>query len=86
MIGDGKKTVSVWGKVDSDNVGTLVGNNIEETGILMGETIVILSPDGGSKKDVEGGDLCTPSDLVTFLDPLTMLVDHGVDDVDEGLV
>jgi hypothetical protein len=86
MVGNGKKTVSVWGKVDSDNVGTLVGNDIEETWILMGETIVILSPDGSGKKDIEGGNLCTPRNLVTFFDPLTMLVDHGVDDVDEGLV
>jgi len=86
MVHDGEKGVSVRWEVDSDNIGALVGDNIEETGILMGETIVILSPDGGGKKDVEGGDLRTPLDLVTFLDPFAMLVDHGVDDVDEGLV
>jgi len=52
----------------------------------MSETIMILSPDSGREQDVEGSDLCAPFDLVTLLDPFAMLVDHGVDDVNEGLV
>jgi hypothetical protein len=60
MIHDGEEGVSVRWEVDSDNVGALVGDDIEETGILMGETVVILSPDSGGKKNVEGRDLGTP--------------------------
>jgi hypothetical protein len=52
----------------------------------MGETIMILSPDRRREQDVERSDLVPPFDFETLLDPFAMLVDHGVDDVDEGLV
>lgn len=52
----------------------------------MCETIVILSPDCGCEEDVEGSDLDTPFDFVTLLNPFTMLVDHGIDDVNEWFV
>jgi len=60
--------------------------HLQETRILVSETVVVLSPDCRCEKDVERGNLLSPFYLQTLLDPLAVLVDHGVDNVDERLV
>jgi hypothetical protein len=45
-----------------------------------------LTPHCAGEQDVQRGNGLTPGHLETLLDPLGMLVDHGVNDVDEGLV
>lgn len=53
---------------------------------MVRKSVVILSPDGGGKEDVEGRDLLPPFDLETLLQPLAMLIDHRVDNVYKGFV
>lgn len=43
VIGDREQAVRIWRQVDADDLWALVANNIQETGILMSEAIVILS-------------------------------------------
>jgi len=81
-----EEAVSIRRKIYTDDFGTLVGNYIEETGILMCETVMILSPNCCCEKDIEGSDLDTPFDLETFFNPFAMLVYHGIDNVDEWFV
>ena len=52
----------------------------------MGEAVVVLAPDGGGDEQVERGDGLAPGQVVADLQPLGVLVEHGVDDVHEGLV
>jgi hypothetical protein len=52
----------------------------------MRKPVVILSPNSRSEEDVEGGNLLSPLYFQALLNPLAVLVDHGIDDVDEGLV
>ena len=59
---------------------------IEETGILMGESVVILLPYVGGEDEVEGRDVLPPGELVADLQPFCVLCRHGVDDADERLV
>jgi hypothetical protein len=68
-----EQTVSIRRKVDADNLGTLVGNDIKEARILVSETIVVLTPDNGSQENVEGSNLGTPLNLETLLNPLAVL-------------
>lgn len=42
VVHTGEKTISIRWEVNSYNFRTLVGDNVEESGILMGETIVVL--------------------------------------------
>lgn len=86
MVCHGKKTVSIRWKVDTDDFWALVGDNIEETRILVSETVVVLSPDGGCEENVKRGNLDSPFNFITLLNPFAVLVNHGVDDVDEWLV
>jgi hypothetical protein len=86
VVHDRQETVAVRREVDADHLGALVGNDVEEARVLVGETVVVLSPDRGREQDVERGHLVAPLDLETLLDPLAVLVDHRVDDVDERLV
>ena len=45
-----------------------------------------MTPHSAGEQDVQRGDRLTPGHLETLLDPLGMLVDHGVNDVNERLV
>lgn len=47
VIGDGKKCIGVGGKIDADDLGLFVYDVVDETGVLVGETVVILPPDVG---------------------------------------
>lgn len=75
-----KQAVSVRRKVDADNFGALVGNDIKETGILMGEAVVVLSPHNRCQEDVERGDLDTPLHLETLFEPFAVLSKKVSDD------
>ena len=55
-------------------------------GVLMREAIVILTPDVRGEQVVQRGNRLPPRQGGCDLQPLGMLVKHGVDDVDEGLV
>src|SRR5665647_702443 len=48
----------------------------------VGETVVVLAPHVRGQQDVERGDRPTPRDLPGHLQPLGVLVEHRVDDVD----
>jgi len=50
------------------------------------EAVVVLSPDVAGKEIVERSNWSPPRDLVDLLEPLGVLVEHRVDDVDEGLI
>lgn len=82
----GEQTVGVRWEVDAYNFRALVCDNVQEAGILMSKAVVILSPDCGCEEDVERSNLLPPFDFEALLDPLAMLVDHGIDDVDERLI
>ena len=59
---------------------------VDEAGVLMAEAVVVLPPDVGREQIVERGDRPTPRNLVRDLQPLGVLVEHGIDDVNERLV
>ena len=69
-----------------DDRGLLVDHVVDEAGILVGEAVVVLSPDMTRKEVVQRGDGPPPRDLCADFQPLRVLVEHRVDDVDEGLV
>src|SRR4029077_12860492 len=59
---------------------------IDEAGILMGKAVMVLPPHVRAQKIVQRRDRTAPRNLVTYLQPLGVLVEHGIYDVDEGLV
>ena len=68
-------------------VEVLVEKNVDEAGVLVGEAVVVLAPDVAGEQHVEAGDRGAPVDVADGgLEPLAVLVDHGVDDVHERLV
>ncbi len=59
---------------------------IDETGILVGEPVVILAPDMRGQQVIQRSDLAPPRQVRRDLQPLRVLVEHRIDDVDERLV
>lgn len=68
-----EQTVAVGGEVNSHNLRALVGNNVQEARVLVSKSIVVLAPDDSCEKNVERGNLGSPLDFETFLDPFAVL-------------
>ena len=86
VIEAGKQTVCIGGKIHTDNICLLVGNMIQETGILVRKSVVVLLPYIGGKNQVQGSDFLSPGKLVANLQPLCMLSTHGVYNTDECFI
>src|SRR5262249_23605619 len=86
MIGDGEKAIRVRRKIDADDLGFLVGHVIDKAGILMRKAVVILSPHMRREQVVERSDRFPPGNAASRFQPFGVLIEHGVDDVNERLV
>ncbi len=53
VIGHTEQAVHIRRQIDAADIRALVHHHVEKAGILMGETIVILAPDGGGNEQVE---------------------------------
>ena len=53
---------------------------------MMGKTVVILPPNVRAQEIVERSDFTPPREAGSHFEPLGMLIEHGIDDVDEGLI
>ena len=81
-----KQTVGVRWKVGSHHIRFLVHDQVDEAGILMREAVVVLTPDVRCQQVVQGCDLASPRQIGRDRQPLGVLVEHRVDDMDERLV
>src|SRR5438477_1577954 len=86
MISHGKQRVGIRRQIHPDNVGFLVHHEINEARVLMSEAVVILPPDVRSQEIIERSDGTPPRDVTCGLEPFGMLIEHGIRDVDKGLI
>ena len=86
MVGHRQQAVGVGRQVDAHHIGRLVGHMVHEAGVLVRQAVVVLPPDMRGEQNVQRCNGCTPRDLAADFQPLGMLVEHRIDDVDEGLV
>src|ERR1700690_3775643 len=59
---------------------------VDETRILVTESIVVLAPDMRGQQVIERCDPASPWQLRGYLQPLGMLVEHGVDNMDKRFI
>ena len=52
----------------------------------MAEAVVVLAPDVAGQQVVEAGDGPAPGDVPRHLQPLGVLVEHRIDDVNERFI
>jgi hypothetical protein len=86
MVDRREQGVDVRRQIDAGDLRILVDHDIQKARILMGETVVVLAPDGRGDQEVQRGDARPPGDVLADRQPLGVLVVHAVDDMDEGLV
>ena len=86
VVGDREQAVGVGRQVDADDLRLLVHDVVDEARVLVAEAVVVLPPDMARQQVVQRGDRPPPGDVVAHLQPLGVLVEHRIDDVDEGLV
>src|ERR1700676_1333215 len=86
MIHHRQQAIGIGRQVDPHDLRLLVDYMVEETGVLMRETIVILSPDMRTQQVIERRDLAAPWEACRYPQPFGMLIEHRIDDVNERLV
>src|SRR5687768_9638253 len=59
---------------------------VDEPRVLVAESIVILPPNMGAQEVVKRANRPPPGNVVANLQPLRMLIEHRIDDVNERLV
>ena len=86
MLRGEEQAVGVRRKVDPGHLRAFVDHQVQEARVLMGEPVVVLPPNGRGDQKVERGYRSPPRNLVADGQPLGMLVEHRVDDVNKGLI
>ena len=86
MIGHRKKSVRIRGQVNADDVGLLIHDEIDETGVLMAEAVVILPPNVRCQKIIQRRNRTPPGYIARRLQPFRVLIEHRVHDVNKALV
>ena len=86
MVPDRQQAIGVRRQINTHDGSLLVDHMIDETRILMGKTIMGLLPDVGGEQIIERGDFSPPRQFGGDLQPLGVLVEHRIDDVDKGLI
>ena len=86
MIPDGEQAVGIRRQIDAHDGGFFIHDVINETRVLMREAVVHLLPDMGGQQIIQRRDVPPPRQRRRNLQPLGVLVEHRVNDVDERLV
>src|SRR5690242_5909464 len=86
MVSYRKKRVGVGRQIDTYDIGLLVYNVIDKPGVLMRKSIVILPPNVRRQQIVQRREGCSPRQGSRDLQPLRVLIKHGIHDVDEAFV
>jgi len=81
-----QQAVGIGRKVYPYDLGLLVYYVVDETGILVCEAVVVLAPDMRGQQVVQRSDFPSPRQMRGDLQPLGVLVEHRIDDVDERLI
>src|SRR5664280_1510405 len=76
MIKDRQQTIGIRRQISTNNISLLIDNMVEETRILMCESVMILLPYMRSEQKVKRGYLSSPWQLQSYLQPLGMLAEH----------
>ena len=86
VVGHAQQRVGVGRQIDANHLRLLVDHVVDEARVLVAEAVVVLPPDVRGEQVVQRGDRPPPGDVAGRLQPLGVLVEHRIDDVDEGLV
>ena len=87
MIGHGEQGVRIGGEVHANHSGLLIDGVIDKARVLVRKPIVILPPHVRRQQVVEGSNGRAPRNRFgRHLEPLGMLVEHRIHNVDKRLV
>src|ERR1700730_8891438 len=67
MVGDRQQTIGVGRQIDADDLGFLVDDMVDETGVLMAEAVMILTPDMAGQQVIQRGDGPPPGNVMAYL-------------------
>ena len=76
MVSDGEKSVCVGRQIDANDLGFLVHRMIDEAGVLMAESVMVLTPNMRGQQIIQRGQRTPPRNVTSDLEPLGVLIEH----------
>jgi len=76
VIKDRQQAVPIGWQIHPHNIGFLVDDMVDKTGVLVREAVVILLPDMGGKEIVERCDRSPLGEFRRDLQPFSVLAEH----------
>jgi len=86
MVHHQEQAVGVWRQIDSNNLGFLIDHKIDKAWVLVCNLVVVLQQDMRREQIIKRGDRLALRQYRGQLQPLGVLVEHGIDNVDERFV
>ena len=86
VIGDGEQGVGIGRQIYAYNVSFFIHHVIDESRILVCEAVMILAPNVRGQQIIQRRDRSAPGKVASDFQPLGMLIEHRVDNVDERLI
>ena len=86
MIRHREQAIRVRRQIHANHVSFLVHYVIDESRVLMGEAVVVLPPHVRCQQIIQRRDRTPPLNVCVYLQPLGMLIEHRIHDVNESLV
>src|SRR4029077_258899 len=86
MISDREQAISIRRQVHTNHISFFVDYKIDEPGVLMSKSVVVLPPHMRGKQIVQRRDGTPPFYVTRDFQPLSVLVEHRIDDVNESFV
>ena len=86
MVNDRQQTIGIRRQISTNDISFLIYNMVEETRILMCESVVVLLPDMGGKQKIQGCYFSSPRQFIGYFQPFGVLAEHRVNDANESLI
>ena len=81
-----EQTVGIRWEVHSHHRGFFIHNVVDKTWVLVGKPVVILTPHMGGQQIIQRGYRAPPGNLRGYFEPLGVLVEHRINNMDKGFV
>src|SRR3954468_19430874 len=86
MVSNGEQTIRIGWQINPDHLRLFVNDMIDEARVLVRKTIMVLPPDVRGEQIIERRNGTAPWDVIANLQPLGVLVEHGINDVNERFI
>ncbi len=86
MIRHAEQTIRIRRQIHANHIRLFIHDMIDKTRVLVRKSVVVLPPDVAGEQIIQRRDGPAPGKIANDFQPLGVLIEHRIDDVDERFV